>query len=578
MEGRVLVAEEDLQKHLKRAEPFATAYQERVRRLQNAYVPPYNPVVKGWDTDFMPKREGQAYYPIPIVWFTVNVMASMMGMRPPIFNVEPKTSDIGDREDAAATELLLRYEQQRQVMREVHLDLCKVLSLKGRAGVKVGYDGKDLWTENIDNIENLWTSWENDSYRRAKAYSYHSIIDIDTARQDYGYTEEVQQGNGFWGWVNSTFNRGGATKSDVLGRWSATNFGIPTVRNNPDFHGVNMIDFHYKRPDGKVVNEVWIGSQKVREDVLRLDEFPYITINCDSEPGNPFGIGDAEPVQGLQAEIAGLKTKWHEAIRRNGLDTWIARNMKGVNPIDLDGGGRYFMVQGTREEQNIEPLKYPIDDIGYRLAVDELWEDYRRITGIPPEVLGGGHISAGTSGYAMAVKFQSVITRLGPRQTRFITFYQTWSRLTLKHVQIVDPTAKELIKNNYFTGVDFENVTPKDFAQQVSALATAVSARFLSQRTAMEEIGKVSEDEIEYIKEWNRDPETSPQTAAAIQMVEGQTKQAQQGNPAAIGNAVATAQNQGMPSMGGENQHTQTRISQPGAANPVVQSPPGISG
>lgn len=489
--------------------------------------------------------------------------------------MEPKTSDDADRTNAANSELLIRYEQQRQAMKEVHLDLAKVLSLKGRAGVKVGYEGKDLWTDNIDNIENLWASFANDSFRKVSAYTYHSLIDKDDARDSYGWKDESPDAaGGFWNWAAQKF-RTVTQKNDPLGRWSARNWGVSNSEM-PPYDGVDMIDFHFRNADQKIVNQIWIGSQQVDERVLKVDEFPYITVNCETEPGSPFGIGDAEPVMILQREIAGLKTKWHEAIRRNGLDTWIVRNIKALSPIDLDGGGRYFMVQGTKEEQSIDPLKYPIDDIGYKLAVDELWEDYRRTTGIPPEVLGGGNISAGTSGYAMAVKFQSVVTRLGPRQTRLTSFYQKWVKLTLKNMEIVDPTSKAVIADNYFVSVDWESVTPKDFAQQVTSLATATSAGILSHRTAIEELGKVSEDEETYMEEWNSNPKLNPQGALAALAYKGQAAQIATGSPAAAGAAQAANQNAGTPSMANENQHTAPQVvGGPPGQNPVTQTPPG---
>lgn len=573
------MSEELLRRHLVRAEPHATAFQERIRRITNDYVPPYNVLIGGWDTRFMPMKEGQAYYPIALVWFTVNVMASLMGMRPPKFNMEPKTSDDADRKSAADAELLIRYEQQRQSMREVHLDLCKTLSLKGRAGIKIGYEGEDLWTENIDNIENLWASFANDSFRKVNAYTYHSLIDIDEAKDAYGWKDESPNtGGGFWAWAATKFNAARATKSDPLGRWAANTWGT-TSSQNPPYDGLNMIDFHFRNADNKVVNQIWIGSQMVNEKVLDMEDFPYITVNAETEPGSPFGIGDAEPVMILQREIAQLKTKWHEAIRRNGLDTWIVRNIKGLAPIDLNGGGRYFMVSGTREEQNIEPLKYPIDDIGYHMATQELWEDYRRTTGIPPEVLGGGNISAGTSGYAMAIKFQSVITRMGPRQTRLTSFYQKWVKLTLKNMEKVTPDSTKVINDNYFVTIDWESVTPKDFAQEVTSLATAVAGGLMSHRTAIEELGNVSEDEQTYIEEWNSNPKLNPQGALALQTFEGQAKALAnpQSAPGAAAGADAAKTNAAAPSMAGENQFTapEGAISQPGAPNVVAQNPGG---
>lgn len=574
------MSEDLLRTHLVRSEPFASAYQRRVARIQQSYVPPYHPEVGGWDTRFMEKRAGQSYVPIPLVWFTVNVFASLMGMRPPSFQAEPKTSAENDRQDAANVELLLKYEHQRQTMREVHLDLSKVLSLKGRAGVKVGYEGKELWTENIDNIENLWPSFTTDSFRRVQSWTYHSLIDRTEAKEVWGWRDEEvgSVSGGFWQWAAQKFsNAYGSTKGDPFARsmWARTSSAGGA--DNPDFDGLPMIEFHHRNKDGFIVNEVWIGSQRLESKVLKMRDFPYITVNCETEPGNPFGIGDAEPVMSLQKEIATVKTMWHEAMRRNGQDTWIARGLRGLSPVDLEGGGRYFMVQGTPEEQNIEALKYPIDDVGYLQALGDLWDDYRRITGIPPEVLGGGNISAGTSGYAMAVKFQSVITRLGPRQTRMGTFYQTWARYTLQNMEIVEPESKDVIKDNYFVTIDWENITPKDFAQEVSSLATAVSAEIMSHRTAMEQLGLVSEDEFVYISERKSDAELSPETAAAIQAMKGQVAAAGEGDQNAIAGQQAALQNASSPSMANENQWTQDRtVPQQGAPNVVQVTPPSL--
>ena len=566
------MSEDLLKRHLIRAEPFATSYQNKVQRLQNEYVPPYHPAVGGWDNNFKPKKGGQAYDPIPLVWFTVNVMASLMGMRPPRFNIEPRTAEDEDRQDAANVELLLKFEQQRQNMRETHLDLSKVLSLKGRAGVKVGYEGKDLWTENVDNIENLWPAFANDSFRKVNSWSYHSTIARDEAKDAWGWRDDLNvAGGGFWQWAASKFSN--ENHGDPLGRWTRRFIGTSSRADVPNFDGLPMIDFHFMNDDGFVVNEIWIGSQRVDHRVTKMREFPYITVNCETEPGNPFGIGDAEPVTALQREISGLRTLWHEAMRRNGMDTWKVFNLKGLAPTDLEGGGRFFYL-GDKESQDIEALKYPIDDVGYLQAINEAWEDFRRVTGIPPEVLGGGNISAGTSGYALAVKFQSVITRLGPRSTRLQSFYQTWGRLTLKNMEIVESDAKKVIKDNYFVNVDFENITPKDFAQQVSAYATAVSAKLLSPRTASEELGYVSEDEYTYMREFNSDPALNPQAAAAIQAIKGQQAAAMAGAPGAVAAAQAADQNAGSPDMANENQFTNTRVTdRPGAPNVVSQSP-----
>ena len=540
-------ADELLRVHLRRAWPHASAYRQTVSLLHREFHPPYNPQI-GWDHQFREKREKQAYVPVPLVWFTVNVMSALMGMRAPIIKMEAKTSDEADRSDAERTELLLKYEMQRQNMKEVHLDLCKVLSLKGRGAVKVGYDGKELWTENIDNIEQLWTEWADDSYKRPRSYTFHSLISPEEAHDRYGWNGTNVNGV----YDSLKVNGGGTTLMDHGNPLGLAPWWNKTLSGRQQFIGVPLIDFHYKNDKGEVVNALFLGNgQQVDEKVTKLADFPYIVLNCDTEPGNPYGIGDAEPVVMLQKEISTRLTDWAEAVRRNGQDQWKTFNVRGLSPRDLPGGGRVFPL-GSKEDEDVEPLKYPVDNIGYGELLQNLYDEYRRITGIPPEVLGGGGLPTTSSGYAMAVRFQSVITRLGPRQVRLGSFYQKWAEMTLKHMEVVEPDSRDIINGNYFTKIDFEAVTPRDFAQTVNSLAQAVSAGIISRRTAMEELNRVPEDEQTYISEWNTNPALSPATAAAAAQAAGQI-QAMAGQ-ANMAQAQQVASDKAMPAMAGENQ------------------------
>ena len=554
---------EKLRTHLVRAYPHAGPFQELIQNLHTEYHPPYNPAI-GWDTRFRDKREKQAYVPVPVVWFTVNVMSSLMGMRKPIFKMEPKSSKESDRADAADSELLLKYEVQRQNLVETHLDLCKVLSLKGRAALKVGYEGKELWTESVDNVENLWAEFADDSYKRVLSWSYHSMISPEEAKEVYGWNGTSNRS--LYEMLSNQF-KSSSDHGNALGLKSRNN---KTISDRQNYIGVPLIEYYFKNPKGKVVNALFLGNgQQVDEIVTKLPDFPYIVVNAEVEPGNPFGIGDAEPVVMLQKEIATRVTDWAEAVRRNGQDQWKTFNYRGVTPQDLPGGGRLFPL-GSKEDEDIEPLKFPIDNIGYAELLETLYDEYRRITGIPPEVLGGGTIPAASSGYAMAIRYQSVITRTGPRQIRLGTLYQTWARYMLQMMEAVDPSAKEVIQGNYFTVVDFDQLTPKDFAATVNTISQAVSSGLLSRRTGTEELGYVSEDEQQYMREYNSDPTLSPQTAMAIISVQGQMQAIAQGSAAAAGQQAQAGAEQAMPGGQGENQHTGEQLPMRDAAGALL--------
>lgn len=580
-------ADDRLRIHLVRAWPHASNYRQIVDMLHREYHPPYDPLI-GWDTTFREKRERQAYVPVPLVWFTVNVMAALMGMRGPLFKIEPKTSDDKDREDAAHTELLLKYESQHQNIKEVHLDFSKVLSLKGRAALKVGYEGKTLWTESVDNIEQLWAEFATDNYKKVRSWTYHSLISPEEARDTYGWNGTAA--TTLYDAMQSRSMTGGFSMDhgNALGLAPRAS---KTLSNRQQFVGVPLIDFHYKDEKDRVVNALFLGNgQQVESKITKLSDFPYIPVNCDVEPGNPFGIGDAEPVVMFQKEISTRLTDWSEAVRRNGQDQWKTYNVRGLSPRDLPGGGRIFPL-GSKEDEDIEPLKYPIDNIGYGELLSHLYDEYRRTTGIPPEVLGGGGLPTTSSGYAMAIRFQSVITRLGPRQVRIGAAYQKWADMTLKNMEVVDPESKPIINGNYWTKVDFEAVTPRDFAQNVTTLSQAVASGILSRRTAIEELNRVPEDEEQYMREYNTDPELSPQQAAAVAAAQGQINAiAQQANSGASNQAAQDETNQAIPGMAGENQHTmlmdaikprdqaaQMIGTGPNISSPVNLNPPAMS-
>lgn len=535
---------EKLERHIIRAMPHATVFRQTIQRLMPEYRPPWREGI-GWDTMFMPVKPNQAYVPIPIVYFTVNVLSAVMGMRPPVFQAEPLTSSVEDRNKAADKELMIKYEQERQNWAELHLDITKTLCLKGRAAVKVGYGPKDdLWTEEIPNVENLIADFTDDSYRRVRTWSYHQMLSPDEARDSYGWKGEQPTGV----WQVFTTNWQSFDHANALGRGNVSS-------NQPPFIGVPLTDFHYKDDAGRVRNATFIGHQLIDDVDTKLPDFPYIAVNCDVEPGNPFGIGDAEPVVAIQKEIATRLTAWAEAIRRNGQDQWVTYNLRGLTPKDLPGGGRYFPL-GDKETEGIEPLKFPIDNLGFHEYILEMWENYRKVTGIPPDILGGGNIPHATSGYAMALRYQSVITKLSPREVRLKSFYQRLAMITAKNMEVVDPKTKSIFNDNYYFKVDFEQVTPRDFAETVSSLSAAVQAGILSRRTAMEELNKVSEDEMTYIREWNSDKELSPQTAAAIQTIEGQMQSIQNGNPAAMQQQADVTSAAAKPDLSGQNQHT----------------------
>ena len=521
-----LTLEEKVKKHIVACKDEMSRYATLCKTLDDAYVPPSRMATSGaWDTHVYDRVRGQAHVSVPIVYVTVNVKSNILGMRGPKFNLRPlDRRDEKQRGDAEFIETILDKLYVDENCEEAHLNLCRNLSLYGRAFIE---DGDDF-THNIDQQANVWVSWKR--IGEPQAFSFVELVSP---------TEAMNMG-----WDGLTENTplrvnwpiyGGYSHDDPLG-------AIAHNWNNRDRtlvdNSIPVMHFYSQNTPKSVVRYSLIINGQIVKDEKSLGRktWPLTMIETEHVPGSTVGVGDAEPVLDIQAELSERLSAWSEAVRRTIKDQWKAWGLNHLTPRHIPGSGQVWEMTDKAEE-DIEPLKFITNDVGILQYIEQIWGVYRRISGIPSEV--EAESLSHTSGYAMNVKYQSLIINLSARKIRMKRGWMKWAMNKFETIKRLYPEYAYLIDDAQFIlEVDWEEITPADVAAETTRLAQAIQAKITSPYTAMEQLQLVPEDEIRLMQEFWVDPALNPQgamaAAQAAMMAQQVQQQAQQGAQAPV--------------------------------------------
>ena len=461
-----------------------------------------------WDLNPEDVKVGQARVSVPMIYNAVNLKSNILGMRTPKFVVRPlDRRDAIKRIQAEGIESLLDKVWDDEDMDEVYLNFCRTMGLYGRGIFQDGVENGESYTTNIDQQYNVWISWRRLGV--PEAISFAEMVSEQEA-MDLGW-------DGLTVNAENRFNfpiYGGYTHSDPLG---IQNRNWVKERN---IHGkIPVLHFYFqKSKNGTVHYARYVNGQETVSKSLGRKTWPFTFVEAEHIPGLAYGVGDAEPLLDIQAEYNIRRTEWAEAIRRNIKDQWKMWGLKGVNPRMVPGNGGRVWELSDKAEEDIEPLKFPVDDVGAVQNIQSIMSDYRRTSAIPAEAEADNTGAAPTSGYAMQVKFQALITQLAPRQKRIKrALKKGWALAKLAWLAKKYPEYADLLDSKEFTlDLEFEPLTPKDVAQVVQNLATAVGAKLESPHTAMEEMGLDPDLEADLMAEWWTDPRINPQGAMAM--------------------------------------------------------------
>jgi len=517
--------EERVRRHLMNCERLYATYAALCWNLDETYKPTTRTEYGAWKVNRQVAKLNQAQVQIPLAWVAANVKSNILGMRPPRFSIKPV-----DRSDP---NLLLQAEGISAIIEKIwgdedmdiaHLEASRCMSVYGRAVLHDGIRNGETFTENVDQQYNVWASLRR--LGEPEAISFAEVV-------------SEQEGIDM-GWDGTTMDAtmrfnfpiyGGYDHLDplgVMGRNWATERTI--------FGKVPVLHFYYQR---KKYGNVWyakiVNGVVVSEKNLNRKSWPFLIVDAEHAPGLPWGVGDVEPIIDIQQEVNEAMSDWREATRRNIKDQWKAWGLKHVTPTMVPGEGRLWELT-DKTTDDIEPLKFPIDNAGSLEYINLQLEMYRRVSLIPPEAEGGS--SGGrASGYAIQLKFEALSTSLEPRRIRMQSAYKQWALEKLKTIAKLYPQYKELIQSAKFTfRVVWPEITPKDTAQMVNTLAQSLAAGLESPYTAMDAMGFDPEEEMQLIREYNADENLNPKGFMILEqarMMAAQSAQsAAQGNPA----------------------------------------------
>jgi hypothetical protein len=530
---RNLTIEQKILRHLDGTRAEAARYGALCLRLDQAYYPPKRMYNGEWDTHPENQVLGQAHVSVPVVYLTVNTKSNILGMRPPKFNIRPlDRKDDNLRRDAEFVEILVDKTWIDENMDEVHLNVCRNLSLYGRAIIQ---DGKDF-THNIDQQYNVWVSWRR--LGEPEAMSFAEMVSpveaIALGWDGASFTESLRFNFPLYGSNPHDDPIGARSK-----QWDTPTNRVLIQGQVPVLHVYTQ-----EKKDSIVSYSLVVNGQIVKSNVSTgRKAWPFTIVEAEHIPGLTQGVGDAEPVLGIQSELSERTSAWAEAVRRTIKDQWKAWGLRHLTPRNLPGGGQVWEMT-DKDEEDIEPLKFLTNDIGIHEFIKSIWANYRRITGIPDEA--EGQSLSHVSGYAMNVKYQSLIVSLAPRKIRLERMYRTWALNKLDSIKRKYPKYAHLISDaQYIMQVDWEEITPSDLQSLTSRLAQGVSMKLMSPYTAMEKMQLIPEEEMRLMEEFWTNPKLNPQGAMAeaqallmLQQVSQQVTQ-QTGQPAAGGGALS---------------------------------------
>ena len=517
--------EDRVRRHLQNCETLYSQYASLCWNLDEHYKPTAKTEYGAWKVNKQLPKLGQAQVNIPLAWTAANVKSNILGMRPPRFSIKPV-----DRSDP---NLLLQAEGISAIIEKIwadedmdvsHLELSRCLSVYGRGVLHDGIRNGDTFTENIDQQYNVWVSLRR--LGEPEAISFAEVVSEQEA-MDMGWDGLTMD-------ASMRFNfpiYGGFDHIDPLGI-----MGRNWATERTIYGKVPVLHFYYQK---KKYGNVWyckiVNGAVIEEKNLNRKSWPFLVIDAEHAPGLPWGVGDVEPMIDIQQEINEAMSDFREATRRNVKDQWKAWGLKHIVPTMLPGEGRLWELT-DKETDDIEPLKFPLDNAGSLEYINMQLEMYRRVSLIPPEAEGGS--SGGrASGYAIQLKFEALSTSLEPRRIRMQSAYKKWALEKLRTIAKLYPAYKELIESAKFTfKVVWPEIAPKDTAQMVNTLAQSLAAGLESPYTAMDAMGFDPEEEMQLIREYNADENLNPRGFMILEqarmMAAQANAQAAQGQPA----------------------------------------------
>ena len=530
---------------------------ERVRELHRYYAPEQQ---DQWPAD-KAKRPGKIHVTMNIVKAAVDVDARLQSI-PPRITIPTATLPPSERKRAEAAEAIHMMWLEASGWENWLNTLCQTRSLYGKGVLKPFWNPKTKQPDVhvVENIQNLRLGWGSNDYNT-----------IDWAI--YEYSLSPLQVEARWPGVKVTDDWQKNGPPDILD--SRGDHSDPLEQRNDEYWQHRYREFsEYERRQVRVWDYWYIGKDETPTNAIlingvvvegphahpELADIPYIVIENDHEPGNPEGVSTVEPILNLQNEFNRLVSHGLQHVADDVDPAWFLKGptAQTVPPGLIPKAGE---VIGAGEN-SIELIPKGVNTFPIQEMVNELWNDFHRLTGLP-EILFGQTPGADTSGRAIAVQVEAAANRLDPRRRRLYTGLREllifWTIMAEKknpkvaagedeegNVQKV--AIKKLVGNFRQFKIIAPEITPRDNAEVTQNEINKVNALLSSRRTSMDAIGIESpEAELQVVAQEQMNVDLNPAAVQAKVAIFPMLMQMQQ----QMGQMAAMMQAQGQqPAMG----------------------------
>lgn len=377
----------------------------------------------------------------------------------PIYDFECPVDDVEEEEERNAADLrekTIREVQDRNHWKAVFRKGAVSGSLFGNTYFKVYIVGKgedrEIVIKHIDIPDNVYIGYASNDYDEVEwcAYKYR----LSKKKIEQLYNKKVDAGD----------------MGDIAGLESKSQTMVSVI----DYWDIDK-------------NVIIAGNTVLKNEKNDYGFIPFIHIPNISTPGNPFGTNDIDIVKDVI-------TSYGQALCDQGdlLDSFVNPKIKAKNMPRVPASwfskssNTNAQVFPLRKDQDIDYLQWGGNIWPMKEHLQELKENLYRLSSLPA-VAFGEQIGSVITGFGLSIQYHATIQKVTFKRGNWDKGLRQLHSYILRLTEIIDPKAKEYIKEQYDTKVIWPEVLPKDSSTHILNTTNKLNAGIISLETAMKD-------------------------------------------------------------------------------------------
>lgn len=191
----------------------------------------------------------------------------------------------------------------------------------------------------------------------------------------------------------------------------------------------------------EIITEEYI-EEYVNDELLDAREnplgmIPIVHIRNISVSGSPWGLSDIVDIIPLNREFNEKATEVSDIINYCAAPVTIITGAKATN-LERGGGGKKVWG-GLPKDANVFNLENGVDLAGPLAYLDLIKRSMHELTGVPETALGQMQPASNTSGVALAIMYQPIMSRYALKQTNYSIGLRMINELILRTLFLYEP-------------------------------------------------------------------------------------------------------------------------------------------